>query len=195
MGAVQGILTDDGGDRTRRSCRVGFGLIMVALTLVLVQLSASSSLGRGFPPYVVADGSAVLGSGHVRGFPWVAFLAESNGRPCVEIEMATEGVELCEKPLPLSVATLTTRRKSGTRSVIALMGEPAVQRVYLNFEGRRDEKVVLHKVSPRQVRASNVSRRLKVAARARYGPFCLRRYAAYGSGGRLLFKSQRHSCD
>jgi hypothetical protein len=154
----------------------------------------ASLRGWELPHFQVPSGATVLNSGHLRGFPWVALLAESNGRPCVEIEIAAEGVELCEEPLPIAVATLTTRRKSATRSVMALMGGHAVRHVYLNFDGRHDETVALHKVSLKQAAAGHVSNRLRVAARARYGPFCLRRYVAYGSDGNLLFRSSLHSC-
>jgi hypothetical protein len=179
----------------RRPIRsVGVMLLAGFLTLVVVQPLSALSFGRALPPYPVPHGSAVLNSGYLRGFPWIAFLDATSGRPCVEIEIAAEAVELCETPLPIAVATLTTKRKSATRSVIALMGGPGVRRVFLNFYGRPDETVHLNRVSSQQVEASHVSRLLRVAARARSGPFCLKRYVAYGVGGRFLFRSFVHSC-
>lgn len=175
--------------------QLAWGVFLLGMAVTISLLLPPCSVGRDFPPYRIPPGRAILDSGWVRGFPWVALLARSNGRPCVEAEMAAEGVELCEQPAPLAVATLVTRRDGQTRSVVALMGGRMVRHVYLNFDGRRDERVRLFPVSSQQARDSEFPRHLKVAAYARYGPFCLRRYAAYGSNGRLLFRSQAHSCD
>jgi hypothetical protein len=176
------------------------GWLLLAIGLCVGALAAggspkASAYRRADPPYPIPDGYAFLDGGRIHGYPWVALLRASHGRPCVELEMAGEGVYLCERPFPLAVSSLSTKKGGRARSLVGLVGASEVHHVYLDFVGRPDETVRLRPISRDQARTVHVSSTLRVAVRPLFGPFCLRRYAAYGTDGKRLSRSLVHACD
>jgi hypothetical protein len=180
--------------RDRRSGRRWLVILSFLGVLAMTGLPAASARREALPPYPIPNGYAFLDGGRIHRYPWVALLYASHGRPCVELEMASEGMYLCERPFPLAVSSLSTGRAGATRSLVGLVGAPTVRRVYLNYVGRADETVRLRPISKAQARTAHVSSTLRTAVQPLFGPFCLRRYVAYGAGGRRLYASLFHMC-
>jgi hypothetical protein len=178
-----------------RFAEKSYGLAVVVLVLLMTSLmtqSSSASSGEYLPPYPVPSGSAFVNGGRIHHSPWVAFLHVSHKRPCLELLMSSEAIELCEQPLPVAVSSLSTGSGSAERSLVGLVGAPNIRHVYLNFSELPDRMVALHQISPSQAKSAHVSKRLRLAVQALYGRFCLRRFSAYGSGGHLLYRSLIH---
>jgi hypothetical protein len=173
--------------------------VLLALGLLLSIISTQSAEGSiqqmADPSVRVPHGYAVVDAGRIHRYPWAALLFTARDRPCLELDLASEGLELCEEPSPVAVSSISTGKGSGERSVVGVVGTGEVRRLYLNILGRPDEMLRLTEVSQKQVMRAGVSKELRVAVRALYGPFCLRRYVAYGREGRRLFSSNRHACE
>lgn len=178
-----------GGKRLR-----AYGVVACVVALGLLA-NGGGAAARPLPPLPARAGYALLGGGWYHKFLWLTWLHSKEGLPCLEVALGGESLDHCDTPTPTAVTSVTAEPRSGSRSVVAVLAGPRVRRVYLNLLGRPDVVLRLERLKGHDAKVAHVSNRFRTATRLLSGPFCLRRFVAYGVDGERIFRSDIHPCD
>jgi hypothetical protein len=177
------------------------------LALLVTFLGVGVSQGRESelePPPEVPE--TLLGSGSIGGYRWAVFAgldgeSPDPRRPCIKVATG-EGEEtgygttqrMC---IPLDVEPKLNGMSTGvaeeTRTVLGMAFPRRVRSVRLWLEGRGSRLVRLRLLNTEQAAFAGLTQ-FRYAAEGIAGPFCLRRVATYGAGGRRLATGPRYEC-
>lgn len=199
--------------------RGAFVTWLVALTVMANVVPVSAAIASGATSDRSHAGSVVIGAGDVAGFPWSASVRREDGaaqakrvaelQPCLstssERSNGGEGGETCtfgSRITPESGALWITTSEPNqaetetSMTAVAMVFAPVTVSVKATLVGGRVQTIGLRRLTSEQARKAGLSR-LRYAAFATAGTWCVARLESFDRAGRRLWRSgdlRKRSC-